>query len=635
MSEDRSPLNFDDILYFLVQNKWIYDFKLTHFFIHKICDEIPKEWLPVLKTVSHEELSGLPFGYLKYDWPESLKNFIRKCLKYSISREQQTLSTQIQDSNHHHAQQRGMSEKKWHEVNHMTSFIDHVTKSSSNNMIVDVGSGLGYLGQHLHTKYGHCVLGLEGKQGHSQGANDRLDKTTDYCNSLQNVTCEIYDNEQSSLEFKQIVHDWFSNFISGDTSYCHHNINQSECRIKNEIKPKDANEEQNVVNATQIISAKSQIKPKDKNELQSEINETQEDKTLSSESSSNAVNQTEKHCVNRSFPIQETSGLHCVEGATKSDHENQIEPNIKIEHQTQNEHDTHTESGTLFKFGTDIEQGSQLESSSVSMDAGTIQTCNRLNGLRVTDTDENKIESDDFNVCMVGLHCCGDLSPTMLKYFLRMEWITSLCLVSCCYHRMNIDECTQSHTNFPMSKKLKKAVTNIKELYPDFKFSPYFLRLGAQETRARWRKQSPTEHTLHMKNVAFRAILEYCLEKNDGMFVLKKTARKLAHKDNFVSFQAYIDATIKHVDLKDRNSVAIHDDLFQQKMFEAYKLFESNFSLIEPFTALQYLLQPVIETLIYNDRLYYLKENGYHGNIVPIFDEVISPRNLVLIASKK
>ena len=35
-----------------------------------------------------------------------------------------------------------MSEKKLHEVCHMTSVIDHVTRKSGCNAIVDVGSGL-------------------------------------------------------------------------------------------------------------------------------------------------------------------------------------------------------------------------------------------------------------------------------------------------------------------------------------------------------------------------------------------------------------------------------------------------------------------------------------------------------------
>ena len=42
-------------------------------------------------------------------------------------------------------------------------------------------------------------------------------------------------------------------------------------------------------------------------------------------------------------------------------------------------------------------------------------------------------------VCMVGLHCCGDLTPTMLKCFKDIDCIRSLCCVSCCYHRMRYD----------------------------------------------------------------------------------------------------------------------------------------------------------------------------------------------------
>ena len=34
----------------------------------------------------------------------------------------------------------------------------------------------GYLGQVLHCNYGHSVLGLEGKQGHTTGADKRTQK---------------------------------------------------------------------------------------------------------------------------------------------------------------------------------------------------------------------------------------------------------------------------------------------------------------------------------------------------------------------------------------------------------------------------------------------------------------------------
>jgi len=50
--------------------------------------------------------------------------------------------------------------------------------------------------------------------------------------------------------------------------------------------------------------------------------------------------------------------------------------------------------------------------------------------------------------------------------------------------------------------------------------------------------------------------------------------------------------------------------------------------------ALQYVLQPVLETLIYQDRQMWLKEHRNHSNLIPVFDEFISPRNIALVAVK-
>ena len=41
-------------------------------------------------------------------------------------------------------------------------------------------------------------------------------------------------------------------------------------------------------------------------------------------------------------------------------------------------------------------------------------------------------------VCLIGLHCCGDLSPVMLRYFTQLYCIKAVCFVSCCYHRMAV-----------------------------------------------------------------------------------------------------------------------------------------------------------------------------------------------------
>ena len=148
-------------------------------------------------------------------------------------------------------------------------------------------------------------------------------------------------------------------------------------------------------------------------------------------------------------------------------------------------------------------------------------------------------------VCMVGLHCCGDLTPTMLRVFSHSARLRCLVCVSCCYHRMarsvgqlyEVDhsnssylilfganyclllcienfrctlyatnncvgknsecmKCVQycftvkkadgssySHRQFPMSQTLKSQVKYFQSTHPDWNLSSFGLRLAAQETR--------------------------------------------------------------------------------------------------------------------------------------------------------
>lgn len=52
------------------------------------------------------------------------------------------------------------------------------------------------------------------------------------------------------------------------------------------------------------------------------------------------------------------------------------------------------------------------------------------------------------------------------------------------------------------------------------------------------------------------------------------------------------------------------------------------------FFSLALLLAPLVETLILLDRLLYLQEQGFYAELLPIFSPELSPRNLVLVATK-
>ena len=58
--------------------------------------------------------------------------------------------------------------------------------------------------------------------------------------------------------------------------------------------------------------------------------------------------------------------------------------------------------------------------------------------------------------------------------------------------------------------------------------------------------------------------------------------------------------------------------------------------LIGPYWSLRAALGPVLETIILLDRLLFLQEhdNPLEAVILPIFDPILSPRNVALIAKK-
>lgn len=62
----------------------------------------------------------------------------------------------------------------------------------------------------------------------------------------------------------------------------------------------------------------------------------------------------------------------------------------------------------------------------------------------------------------------------------------------------------------------------------------------------------------------------------------------------------------------------------------------SNQGLIGPYWSIRAALGPVLETLLLLDRLLFLQEQDdiLEAVMVPIFDPILSPRNMALIAKK-
>lgn len=64
-------------------------------------------------------------------------------------------------------------------------------------------------------------------------------------------------------------------------------------------------------------------------------------------------------------------------------------------------------------------------------------------------------------VCMVGLHCCGDLVPIMLRQFCALQEIKVLLCFSCCYHKMSLTEGTCSNHTLASLVNIRKCKDEI------------------------------------------------------------------------------------------------------------------------------------------------------------------------------
>ncbi|CAH1252241.1 RRNAD1 [Branchiostoma lanceolatum] len=455
----------------LAEHEWIYNFQLTRFFVEKVWEKLPKEWRKPLLSLSTDDLNHLPTGRVKDDWPTSLKDFVETAASLALPR-QQSHDLVAMEINKDLA--RGMTPKKKHEVSYLASVIRDACRKTSCSTVIDIGSGLGYLGQVLHHQCGVQVVGVEAQASHVHGAQRRIkSQGKDADAQIQTVNLKLED-----------------------TSSCIHDLEL-------------------LINTLQQSPSKDQ-------------------------------SQTD-----------------------------------------------------VFNRNNDVE---------------------RENG-----------------TCMVGLHCCGDLCPTMLKMFVSVERLKCLVCVSCCYHGMSVTDPGSRPScfmNFPLSRTVKEKLKKVSTEFPDWQLNVFAMRLAAQETQARWSCQSYEDHLFHTRTVAYRAVLEHVV--TTGGKGIQKLKRKVTRKDAFQSFPVYLDAVFGRMTLHSDETVRTEEDWkkYHDALQHSHDQWEEFFPYIEIITALQVLLQPVLETLVTVDRCLYLQEQGLKTEVVPIFDDRISPRNLAIIAER-
>ncbi|XP_045154424.1 methyltransferase-like protein 25B isoform X2 [Echinops telfairi] len=207
---------------------------------------------------------------------------------------------------------------------------------------------------------------------------------------------------------------------------------------------------------------------------------------------------------------------------------------------------------------------------------------------------------------LTGLHACGDLSVALLRHFCRCPEVAALASVGCCYMKLS------DPGGYPLSHWVAGL--------PGCEL-PYRLREGAchalEEYAERLRKAGPGLRT-HCYRAALEAVIRGAQPK------LRRPGVQGIPRVHELKIEEYVQRGLRRVGLDPQLPLNV----------AALQAHQAQEHRVVAFFSLALLLAPLVETLILLDRLLYLQEQGFHAELLPLFSPELSPRNLVLVATK-
>ncbi|CAO1303294.1 unnamed protein product [Diamesa serratosioi] len=223
------------------------------------------------------------------------------------------------------------------------------------------------------------------------------------------------------------------------------------------------------------------------------------------------------------------------------------------------------------------------------------------------DTDANKA------YLLTGLHTCGNLTPSMLKLFVKNNQIKSIFNVGCCPNLMTEQfENDQSNPGgcFPMSLYLKEK---------KYKLGQNARMLGSQAfARVLNDKKLPS------LSLFYRALFEK-FYRSQSHGIPHNEVLKI-RKIKFTDIQDYFKQAA------DKVGITITTTKIAELAADS-ELIEKHLNL---YYFIRLLYSPIIEALIILDRYLFLLEHAIESVfLVKLFDPVVSPRNYCIIAVKK
>ncbi|XP_058808607.1 methyltransferase-like protein 25B isoform X2 [Phymastichus coffea] len=223
-------------------------------------------------------------------------------------------------------------------------------------------------------------------------------------------------------------------------------------------------------------------------------------------------------------------------------------------------------------------------------------------------------EFDGFG--LIGLHPCGDLAATLLRFYSNEQSVKFICIVGCCYMKLTLSGDVEK--GYPMSQHVTTRGGNNQLSYAALEVACHALEKHCDKLK--------TNDFYDLIVHAYRAVLEFLLvEKNPAL--RRRQLKNTKVKDN-TEFKEYCKVATEVLDPKDRPT-----DLDYERT--DVKDFLKQWKRVLIFSSLRLFLAPLVETLVLFDRFLYLSEMQLSPSLKAEFDSRISPRNFVLSSVKK
>lgn len=275
-------------------------------------------------------------------------------------------------------------------------------------------------------------------------------------------------------------------------------------------------------------------------------------------------------------------------------------------------------------------KGEEVENISIKSESNMYKTTPQM---VFADTDLKSLVSyafpgeDHNNLCLTGLHTCGNLSTNSIKQFVKKDEMKLLCNVGCCYHLLYeefetdffngeariMDE--RDEPGFPMSNYLRSK--------------GYKIGRNCRMVATQSYDKVIANKTIPEDSLIYRALLEKIIREN--LFPNQEPQILKVGKLRYKNFEDYFRKSCK------KFNIPLTDELKSaEKINELYENHKFQHRLINLLYLIRLLYAQTIEALILLDRYLYLLENNIDDvYLVKLFDPIISPRNYGFVAIKK